>query len=248
VIESLAAFFTDPLFWSGLVQIIIIDILLSGDNAVVIALAVRSLPPAQQKKGIIFGAAAAIGLRVLFATVITYLMQVPFLKVAGGLMLFWIAVKLLMPDDEGEGSDIDPARNLLQAIKTIVIADAVMSLDNVIGIAAAAKGNVVLLVLGLLISIPLIIYGSTLILKLLDRFPIIVIAGGGLLGWIGGEIIVTDPAIVGWVDAHAHWLHWAGPIAGVALVVILGTWLGRRKQARQKAWRVAVNLAPEDRS
>lgn len=236
MIESVVEHFVDPLFWTGLVQIIIIDLLLSGDNAVVIALAVRSLPPAQQKKGIFFGAGAAIVLRVIFATSIVYLLQVPALKIAGGLMLFWIAVKLLAPEDEDNGENVDPARNLFQAVKTIVIADAVMSLDNVVGIAAAAKGNVVLLILGLLISIPLIVYGSTLVLKLLTRFPIIVTGGGALLGWIGGEIIVTDPLLIDWVDANAHWLHWGAPVLGAVLVVVIGKLVSRRR----------VGAKPED--
>ena len=242
---DLIAHFNDPLFWTGLVQIVIIDILLSGDNAVVIALAVRSLPAKQQKKGIIFGAAAAIGLRVVFATVITYLLAVPALKIMGGVLLFWIAVKLLMPEDDGEGENIDPATNLWQAIRTIVIADAVMSLDNVVGIAAAAKGNIVLLILGLLISIPLIIYGSTLILKLVARFPIIILAGGALLGWIGGEIIVTDPLLIDWVNENAHWLHWGARIIGAIFVVVVGKWLGNRVAAEREAKRAIVDIAPE---
>jgi len=236
VIESVIEHLYDPLFWTGLVQIIVIDILLSGDNAVVIALAVRSLPPAQQKKGIFFGAGAAIALRVIFATFIVYLLQIPALKIAGGLMLFWIAVKLLAPEDGGDGENVDPAKNLFQAVKTIVIADAVMSFDNVVGIAAAAKGNIILLILGLLISIPLIIYGSTLVLKLLNRFPIIITAGGALLGWIGGEIIVTDPLLIDWIDANAHWLHWGGPAFGAILVVVIGKIVSRRR----------VGAKPED--
>jgi len=244
-VTDLIAHFNDPLFWTGLVQIVIIDILLSGDNAVVIALAVRSLPAKQQKKGIIFGAAAAIGLRVVFATVITYLLAVPALKIMGGVLLFWIAVKLLMPEDDGEGENIDPATNLWQAIRTIVIADAVMSLDNVVGIAAAAKGNIVLLILGLLISIPLIIYGSTLILKLVARFPIIILAGGALLGWIGGEIIVTDPLLIDWVNENAHWLHWGARIIGAIFVVVVGKWLGNRVAAEREAKRAIVDIAPE---
>lgn len=236
MIESVIEHLYDPLFWTGLVQIIVIDILLSGDNAVVIALAVRSLPPAQQKKGIFFGAGAAIALRVIFATFIVYLLQIPALKIAGGLMLFWIAVKLLAPEDGGDGENVDPAKNLFQAVKTIVIADAVMSFDNVVGIAAAAKGNIILLILGLLISIPLIIYGSTLVLKLLNRFPIIITAGGALLGWIGGEIIVTDPLLIDWIDANAHWLHWGGPAFGAILVVVIGKIVSRRR----------VGAKPED--
>ena len=238
----------DRLFWTALFQIVVIDILLSGDNAVVIALAVRSLPPTQQRWGIILGTGAAIVLRVIFATFIVYLLQIPYLKIAGGLLLFWVAVKLLMPEDEGEHENVNPAANLIQAIKTIVIADAVMSLDNVIGIAAAAKGSVALLVLGLLISIPLIVYGSTLVLKLIARFPLIVTAGGALLGWIGGDIIVADPSIAPWIEAQAPWLDKIAAILGAAFVVAAGTVLGRRVAARNEARRAVIDYAPKGRS
>jgi YjbE family integral membrane protein len=216
--------FDQPHFWIGLVQIIGIDILLSGDNAVVIALACRSLPAHQRRRGIVLGAAAAIVLRIVFAAFIVHLLAVPYLKIVGGLLLFWIAVKLLLPEEggDGDGEGVDPARNLFQAVKTIVIADAVMSLDNVVGIAAAAKGDVLLLALGLLISIPLIVYGSTLILSCLDRFPIIVTAGGALLGYIAGDTVATDPVLVDWVRAEAPWLHYAAPVAGAVFVVVAG--------------------------
>jgi YjbE family integral membrane protein len=231
-VEDIIAFFSQPHFWIGLVQIIGIDILLSGDNAVVIALACRSLPAHQRRRGIILGAGAAIVLRIVFAAFIVHLLAVPYLKIVGGALLFWIAIKLLVPE-EGDGSDgagVDPARNLFQAIKTIVIADAVMSLDNVVGIAAAAKGDVVLLALGLLISIPLIVYGSTLILKLLDRFPIIVAAGGALLGYIAGETVATDPVLVDWVHAEAPWLHYGAPIGGAVFVVAAGMIVARLRR------------------
>ncbi|MGE5146787.1 MAG: TerC family protein [Candidatus Eiseniibacteriota bacterium] len=213
-----------PHFWIGLVQIIGIDILLSGDNAVVIALACRSLPTHQRRRGIVLGAAAAIVLRIIFAAFIVHLLAVPYLKVVGGLLLFWIAIKLLVPEegDGGDGAAVDPARTLFQAVKTIVIADAVMSLDNVVGIAAAAKGDMLLLALGLVISIPLIVYGSTLILTLLDRFPIIVTAGGALLGYIAGETVVTDIVLVDWIHENAAWLHYGAPVGGAILVVVTG--------------------------
>ena len=234
-------FFSQPHFWIGLLQIIGIDILLSGDNAVVIALACRSLPVHQRRRGIILGAAAAIVLRILFAAFIVHLLAVPYLKIVGGLLLFWIAIKLLLPEEGDGGDGVDPARNLFQAVKTIVIADAVMSLDNVVAIAAAAKGEIVLLALGLLISIPLIVYGSTLILKLLDRYPIIIAAGGALLGYIAGETVATDIVVVDWVHEHAAWLHYGAPIGGAVFVVLAGMIIARlrRRVLRRVGQRVA---------
>ena len=182
---------TTSVFWVILAQIMMINILLSGDNAVVIALASRSLPPRQQKQAILFGSIGAIVLRVILTFFAVYLLTLPFLKLAGAAMLLWIGVDMLVPDAEDE--DLDAHAHLWAAIKTIIVADFVMSLDNVIGVAAAAKGNIVLLLLGLGISIPLIIYGSTLILKLMTRFPVIITIGGGLLGWVAGEMAVTDP-------------------------------------------------------
>lgn len=221
---------TTSLFWVTLAQIMMINILLSGDNAVVIALASRSLPPRQQKQAIIFGSVGAIVLRVILTFFAVYLLTLPFLKLVGAAMLLWIGVDMLVPDDE-EGK-LDAHSHLWAAIKTIIIADFVMSLDNVIGVAAAAKGNVVLLVVGLGISIPLIIYGSTLILKLMARFPAIITIGGGLLGWVAGEMAVTDPAVADWVDAHAHSMHTVVPIVCAIGVVAAGKWLARRAAAR----------------
>jgi YjbE family integral membrane protein len=224
---------TTTFFWVALAQIIMINILLSGDNAVVIALASRSLPPAQQKKAILFGSMGAVVLRIILTFFAAYLLTLPYLKLAGAALLFWIGISLLKPDDEED--NIDAHSNLRAAIKTIIVADLVMSLDNVIGVAAAAKGNFVLLVLGLAISIPLIIYGSTLLLKLMERFPIIVTAGGGLLGWVAGEMILTDPAVADWINANAHYLHTVAPAAGFVLVVAVGKWLARRAEAESEA-------------
>jgi YjbE family integral membrane protein len=241
--------FHQPAFWIGLIQIIGIDILLSGDNALVIALACRSLPQHQRRRGIILGAAAAIVLRIVFAAFIVHLLAVPYLKIVGGLLLFWIAVKLLVPEegDGGDGAGVDPARNLFQAVKTIVIADAVMSLDNVVGIAAAAKGDMVLLAVGLVISIPLIVYGSTLILTLLDRFPVIVAAGGALLGYIAGDTVATDPAIVDWVRAEAPWLHYGAPVGGALLVVAAGVAIARfRRRTLRRVKTSTADLASKD--
>jgi YjbE family integral membrane protein len=222
----------DASFWFGLLQIIWINILLSGDNAVVIALACRSLPPRQQKLGIVLGTLPAVVLRIVFAAVIAYLMMVPYLKLVGGLLLLWIAVDLLKPDEEE--AKVRQGTSLWVAVRTIVIADAVMSLDNVIAIAAAARGDMTLLVLGLIISMPLVIFGSALLLKLLERFPILVTAGGALLGYIAGEVIVTDPAIEGWIATHAHVLEMALPIALAAAVVIVGHLVGRLAAQRRK--------------
>jgi YjbE family integral membrane protein len=225
----------EPQFWVALLQIIGVNIILSGDNAVVIALACRSLPPRQQKLGIIFGAGAAVLLRVIFTVFIVYLLTIPYLKFAGGLLLLWIGYKLMQPEDEGHG-EVDAAANLMAAVRTVLIADAVMSLDNVIAVAAAADkyagpnpeiGKFTLLVIGLLISIPLVVYGATLLLKLIGRFPIIVTLGAALIGWVGGEVMVTDPAWIEWVDANAHWLHWGGPIMGAVAVIAIGKLLAR---------------------
>ncbi len=174
-----------------IMQIIWIDLLLSGDNAIVIALACRQLPEKQRKIGMLLGAGTAIALRIIFAIFVTYLLQVPFLKVIGGLLLLWIGVKLAV-GEEDSGHNVESSDNLWRAVRTIAIADAVMSLDNVIAIAAASGGNIWLFIFGLLLSIPLIIFGSTLLSTVMDRFPIIIWAGAALLGWIAGEMIVTD--------------------------------------------------------
>ncbi|MEO8281660.1 MAG: TerC family protein [Ideonella sp.] len=225
--------FASPEFWIALLQIIMINIVLSGDNAVVIALASRSLPPQQQKKAIIFGSIGAIVLRLVLTFFAVMLLSQPYLKLVGAALLLWIGVGLLKGDD-GEG-DMEAHSNLAGAIKTIIVADLVMSLDNVIGVAAAAKGNVPLLVLGLVISIPLIIYGSTMILKLMGRFPVIVTIGAGLLGWVAGEMAVSDPATAGWMASH-HTIHLMAPAVGAVLVVVIGKWLlARSVQARSDA-------------
>lgn len=220
----------DLSFLVGLIQIIGIDIILSGDNAVVIALACRSLPKRQQKLGIVFGTGAAVVLRIIFTIFVTYLMQIPYLKMVGGLLLFWVGYHLLKPEEES-GPDIAASSSLFGAIRTIVVADAVMALDNVVAIAAAAKGNYVLLIFGLAASIPLVVYGATVLIRLIERFPIIVTMGAALIGFIAGEVIVTDPAIKGWIDVHAHWLHYAAPAGGALLVVAAGRLMRRRGQS-----------------
>lgn len=221
--------FSSAEFWIALFQIIMINIVLSGDNAVVIALASRSLPPAQQKKAIAFGSIGAIVLRLVLTFFAVMLLNLPYLKLIGAALLLWIGVGLLGGDDEG--GDLEGHSNLMAAIKTIIVADLVMSLDNVIGVAAAAKGNVPLLVLGLVISIPLIIYGSTLILKLMTRFPVIITVGAALLGWVAGEMAVSDPSVTSWMTGHDNVHLLAAPI-GALLVVASGTWLQRRSSSR----------------
>lgn len=220
-------------FWVGLWQIILVNIVLSGDNAVVIALAARSLPPHQQQKAVMWGAGAAVAMRIVLTIIAVELLKWPWLKLIGAVLLLWIAVKLLLPEHEG-GEDVDASDNLWAAIKTILIADLVMSLDNVIAVAAAAKGSLTLLVLGLAISIPLVIFGATMLMKMMDRYPVIITIGAALLGWVAGDMAVTDPVIKDWVDANAAWLHWAAPVAGAAFVVATGKWLATRAEAGRK--------------
>lgn len=219
-----------PEFWVSLLQIILINVVLSGDNAVVIALASRSLPPAQQKKAIAFGSVGAIILRIILTFFAVYLLSLPYLKLAGAALLVWIGVNLLKGEDDD--AELEGHANLMGAIKTIVVADLVMSLDNVIGVAAAAKGNVVLLVVGLGVSIPLIIYGSTLILKLMNRFPVIVTIGAALLGWVAGEMAFSDPAVKTWAENH-HNLHLVPPVVCALLVVAIGKWLESQASAAE---------------
>ena len=216
-------------FWFPLLKIIGVNIVLSGDNAVVIALAARSLPPEQQKKAIMWGSGAAIVMRIVLTLFAVQLLGLPYLKLIGCVLLFWIGVQLLLPEDGDE--NIESSSNLMTAIKTILIADLVMSLDNVIAVAGAANNNMLLLVIGLAISIPLVIFGATMLLKLMERFPIIITIGAALLGWVAGEMAVTDPAIGAWVDANAHWLHYAGPAIGAALVLLIGKIWGNKKAA-----------------
>lgn len=193
--------FASSAFWTSLLQIIWIDLLLSGDNAVVIALAVRSLPEKQRKVGIWLGAGAAVGLRIIFAVVVSYLLNIPFLKVVGALLLFWIAIKLAKGEEEAHG-EIEASDNLWKAVRTIAIADAVMSLDNVLAIAAAARGHFELFVFGLLLTIPLIIFGARLLSSVLERFPILIWLGAALLGWIAGEMLLSDMAVMQWLQVH----------------------------------------------
>src|SRR3954469_1085503 len=226
-------------FWIGLAKIIGVNIILSGDNAVVIALAARSLPVKQQKQAILWGAGAAVILRIILTIFAAALLALPWLKLVGSLLLFWIGTKLLIPED-GE-DDIKASDQLFAAIKTILIADLVMSLDNVIAVAAAAAGSYVLLILGLAISIPLVIFGATLLIKLMERFPVIITLGAGLIGWVAGEMLVADGALKGWFTAMGveyrgeqpyvgGWsLEIMAAVIGFIVVVALGKWLAARQ-------------------
>jgi YjbE family integral membrane protein len=235
---------TTPDFWIAVGQIIMIDILLGGDNAVVIALACRKLPPKQRTQGILWGTAGAIALRVVLIFFALTLLQIPYLKLVGAVLLVWIGVKLLLPEDgEGHG-DIAASDKLWAAVKTVIVADLVMSVDNVIAIAGAAESaggdhTMPLVIFGLLVSIPIIVWGSQFVIKLMDRFPAVITAGGMLLGWIAGTMAVTDPAVVPMLVADATQassevgagIRYGAGIAGALFVLGLGRWIGRRRAA-----------------
>jgi len=233
--------FLTTMHWGAVLQIIIIDILLGGDNAVVIALACRNLPQQQRMKGILWGTAGAIVLRVVLIAFAVVLLQVPFLKLVGGLLLLWIGVKLLLPEAEDEHGNVASATTLWSAVKTIIVADFVMSLDNVIAIAGAAQQadpdhQMGLVIFGLLVSIPLIVWGSTLVLRLIERYPIVVTLGGALLGWIAGGMMVTDPMSTRWLGGEPGYsLKYAAEIAGAVLVVVLGKAIGARRKPSAQA-------------
>lgn len=249
--------FLANLNWVAVGQIILIDILLGGDNAIVIALACRNLPPHMRRKGILWGTAGAIGIRVALIAFAVTLLQVPYLKFVGGLLLLWIGVKLLA-DDDGGHSEIQASDRLWAAVKTIVVADLVMSVDNVIAVASAAEQaggehQLALVVFGILISIPIIIWGSTVVLKLMERFPIIITFGAGLLGYLAGGMMTTDAAVGPWITAnlplldvvipgtslHVSLPSWIGAI----FVVLLGTYLTRRQAHARSSHAAASNSA-----
>jgi YjbE family integral membrane protein len=230
--------FFATLHWGAVIQIVVIDILLGGDNAVVIALACRNLPPEQRVRGVLWGTAGAILLRVALISFAVVLLDVPLLKFAGGLLLLWIGVRLMAPAHDVH-ENIKSADKLIAAIKTIIVADAVMSLDNVIAIAGAAEAadpqhRIALVIFGLVVSIPLIVWGSTLVLKLLDRFPIIVTLGAALLGWIAGGLIVNDPAGDRWPLLDTPAAEYGAHIAGALFVIVVG-YLFKRRSARRRA-------------
>ena len=215
-------------FWLPLLEIIWIDILLSGDNAVVIALACRSLPKGQRRLGVILGSGAAVALRVVFTVLVVELLGLPFVKIVGGVLLLWIAVRLAGAEEPQK--EVRPANSLWSAIRIIAVADAVMSLDNMIAVAAAAKGSKLLILLGLALAIPLLVFGSTLVLALLNRFPVLVWAGAMLLGWIAGDLIGADPDLAAWLRVRWPGFDtWDGPAGAVCVPVI--AWLRRRHKA-----------------
>lgn len=223
--------FSSPEFWIALLQIVAIDIVLGGDNAVVIGLACRRLPEAQRKLGIFWGMVGAIGLRVVLIFFAVSLLAVPYLKIVGALLLFWIGTKLLLPEDEG-AHEIEAGTTLHAAVKTVIVADAVMSLDNVIAIAGAAGDSKFLVVFGLLLSVPIILFGSQFVIKLMDRFPIVITAGGALLGWIAGGMLVTDVVTQPWIEANFAAGVWAGPVVGTIAVILIGKMMRARMKMK----------------
>lgn len=226
--------FLQTLSWAAVFQIILIDILLGGDNAVVIALACRNLPRKQRMQGILWGTAGAIGLRVALIAFALTLLSVPFLKIVGALLLVWVGIKLLIPDEDAHGK-VNGGTSIMSAVKTIIVADFVMSLDNVLAIAGAAQGadpdhQIGLVVFGLVISVPIIIWGSTLVLKLIDRYPSVVTFGAALLGWIAGGMLITDIVIVERFGEPSGALKLAAEVIGALLIVGAGRWFAQRKR------------------
>jgi YjbE family integral membrane protein len=238
--------FGSPEFWIAVLQIIAIDILLGGDNAVVIALACRNLPEKQRKLGIFWGVFGAIALRVGLTVFAVTLLAIPYLKIVGAVLLLWIGTKLVMPQDS-EQHNVDASTSLMGAIKTIIVADFVMSLDNVIAVAAAAKDSVGLIVFGLLVSIPIIVWCSTIVLKLMERYPVIILFGGGLLGYIAGDMFVRDVALKDWIDANMAWIrdYRVAAIGCAITVMALGKIISRRV-ARAQAEHGVIDLATDE--
>lgn len=239
-------------FWIGLLKIIGVNLILSGDNAVVIALAARSLPQKQQKAAVLWGSGAAVAMRIVLTIFAVALLTLPWLKIVGSLLLFWIGIKLLVPEDGDE--NIDASDNLIAAVKTILIADLVMSIDNVIAVAAAAQGSMTLLILGLAISIPLVIFGSTMLLHLMERWPIIITIGGGLLGFVAGEMLVTDPVLKDWLLGVGVVFDGEKPkvggisleiivgLIGAVIVIAAGTFIGKRRAMKAAVHEAAAQV------
>jgi YjbE family integral membrane protein len=218
-------------WWAALGSIILANIVLSGDNAVVIAMAARKLPDGQRQKAVFWGSAAAIVLRIILTLVAVQLLQFPYLKIVGAFLLVYIGVQLMAESDDDDAHDKE-INGMAAAVRTILIADLVMSLDNVIAVAAAAKENNLLLIIGLAVSIPLIVFGSTLLMKVMDRFPVIITFGAALLGFLAGEMFVTDPVDKDFFDKLTDSHVWAGLI-GAAVVVALGLYQKRKNAKRQ---------------
>ena len=233
---------SNPDMWTALVKIAVINVVLSGDNAVVIALACRNLPPQQQRRAFIVGTGAIVVLMTALTAFAALLMSLPWIQAIGSLLLLWIGVKLLLPDDD-EGN-IKEHDHFWGAVRTIIIADIVMSLDNVLGMAGAARGHLGMLFVGLLITMPLILFGSALLVKLMERFPQFVTIGAGLLGYVAGDMAVGDPAVKNYIDTHAHLLEQLAPIVGAALVVVAGKMLARKRDTASHAAPSAPARAP----
>ena len=216
----------DPEFWARLASIVVIDLSLAGDNALVIALAVRSLPAREQWLGRVWGTAAAVGLRLLFIAVVSALLSIPLLRAVGGLLLLWIAIRLVRPGGEAEGH-VRHGTSLRQAIWIIVVADVTMSLDNVLAVAAAADGDMLLVSLGIALSLPIVVWGSGFLARLMTRQPWIIWIGGGILGYVAGEMITDDPVVRGWLGAHADTVDDFVSLLLAAGLALLGWWLAR---------------------
>jgi YjbE family integral membrane protein len=232
---------SDPETWTALFKIAVINVVLSGDNALVIALACRSLPPRDQKRAFIVGTAGIVVLMTALTSCAALLMTLPYIQIVGSLLLLWIGIKLLLPEDED--GDVKESGNFWEAVKTIIIADIVMSMDNVLGMAGAAQGHLGMLFLGLVITMPLILFGSAMLVKIMERFPSFVVIGAGVLGYVAGDMAVGDPAVKTYIDTHAHLLEQLAPIVGAALVVVAGKMLARRRHARPDAETCAADGA-----
>ena len=217
--------FGTPQFWLAGLEIIVVNILLSGDNAVVIALACRNLPAKQRRWGIFWG---AIVLRIVLTSFAAQMLELPWLKIIGGVLLVWIGIKLIV-EEEGEGENIQASEKLLSAVRTVIVADLVMSIDNVVAVAAAAHGSEVLLIFGLALSIPLVIVGAQLILRLIERFPVLIVGGGGLLGFIAGELFATDSALTRWSGPFPGWFQYVCGVIGIVIVVGWAKLIQRRR-------------------
>jgi YjbE family integral membrane protein len=206
----------------ALAQIMLINVVLSGDNAVVIALACRRLSPTHQKKAFMWGSVGVVVLMVALTACVVYLLSLPYLEIVGSVMLVWIGIKLLVAEDEAEEGKVAQKATLMAAIRTIIIADIIMSLDNVLAMAGAAKGHWWMLIVGLVVTVPVILFGSALLMKLMARFPIFVMIGAALIGWVAGEMIISDPAIKDWIDTNAHSAHLISPIFFAVFVIAAG--------------------------
>jgi len=237
---------TDPETWTALFKIAVINVVLSGDNALVIALACRSLPPRDQKRAFIVGTAGIVVLMTALTSFAALLMTLPYIQIVGSLLLLWIGVKLLLP--ENEDGDVKESNSFMEAVKTIIIADIVMSLDNVLGMAGAAKGHLGMLFLGLLITMPLILFGSAMLVKLMERFPQFIVIGAGLLGYVAGDMAVADPAVKSYIDTHVHFLENLAPIVGAVFVVIAGKMLARRKHSEPAESKLTHSTARNERT